>query len=101
MKIMNAYLSADDLSFKANASQSPMALLDLHNTYDARYAVDRNTATCMRTDDIGTNSVHKTMWWKVDLGEVYSIYSITILFKTYENKGMNTLNVIVCKNSET
>lgn len=51
--------------------------------YDARYAVDGNTATCMRTKDIGVNSPEKTVWWKVDLGGVYNIYSINILFKYY------------------
>lgn len=98
---MNAYLSADDLSFKSNASQSPIVFPDLHNMYEANHALDRNSCTCMRTADIGTNAIEKTTWWKVDLGEVYSIYSITILFKTYKNEGMNTLNVIGCKNSET
>lgn len=36
--------------------------------YVASNAVDRNTATCMRTNGIGRTSNDKTMWWKVDLG---------------------------------
>ncbi|XP_052694707.1 multiple epidermal growth factor-like domains protein 6 [Crassostrea angulata] len=73
----------DDLSFKANASQSPL-VLDLRNEYEANRALDRNKATCMRTADIGTRALHKTTWWKVDLGGVYSIYDINIVFKNYE-----------------
>lgn len=56
--------------------------------YYASYAVDRNSATCMRTYEIGPNSPDKTTWWKVDLGEVYSIYSIDIMFKNYDGFGM-------------
>lgn len=39
----------------------------------------------MRTKEIGSNSPDKTVWWKVDLGQNYSIYSINILFKDYDN----------------
>lgn len=42
----------------------------------------------MRTRDIGKTSDYKTVWWKVDLGDVYSIYSVSILFKNYDNSGM-------------
>lgn len=55
--------------------------------YVAGNALDRNSLTCMRTVDIGTRSPHKTMWWKVDLGGVYSIYSVNILFKNYDGLG--------------
>lgn len=51
---------------------------------DANNAIDRNITTCSRTNDIGGTSVYKTVWWKVDLGGVYSIYSISILFKKYD-----------------
>lgn len=34
---------------------------------------------------IGSNSPYKTVWWKVDLGGVYSIYSINVLFKNYDD----------------
>lgn len=56
--------------------------------YGAEYAVDRNPSTCMRTNDISANSKIKITWWKVDLGEVYSIHSINIQFKEYPNDGM-------------
>lgn len=55
--------------------------------YGAGNAVDRNTTTCMRTKEIGRNSVDKKMWWKVDFGGVYSIYRISILFKNYDGLG--------------
>lgn len=54
----------------------------------ASSAVDRNTTTCMRTLPIGKNNPNKTVWWKVDLGGVYNIQSITMLFKNYDNHGM-------------
>lgn len=38
--------------------------------YSARNAVDRNPSTCMRTNNVGPNSPDKTVWWKVDLGEM-------------------------------
>nr|XP_034321045.1 protein draper isoform X1 [Crassostrea gigas] len=38
----------------------------------------------MRTNLIGSNGIDKTVMWKVDLGGVYSIYSVNILFKNYE-----------------
>lgn len=84
MKCMHL-LFTDDLSFKAVASQKPTVI---GQDYVASKAIDRNTATCMRTDSIGENSPYKSMWWKVDLGAVYSIYSIHILFKNYYGYGM-------------
>lgn len=80
-------LSTDDLSFNAVASQSRIFPGPSH-MYEANNALDRNTATCMRTDQTGDNSVQKTTWWKVDLGGNYTIYSISILFKNYDNLGM-------------
>lgn len=76
---MNAYLFADDLSYKAVASQSTIAT-GPSNLYAASNAVDRNTTSCMRTDEIGKTAPAKTVWWKVDLGRVYNIYSINIQF---------------------
>lgn len=89
---LNIYLYiylTDKISFNKVATQS-----HTHKGvgYSAQNAVDRNTNTCMRTRDIGINSIDKTVWWKVDLGEVYSIYSITILFKNYEDFCMLFLN---------
>lgn len=80
----------DDLSFQAFASQSLVfpSPSSLYYLYKASNAVDRYTATCMRADDIGTNSKHKSTWWKVDLGGLHNIYSIQILFKAYEGFGM-------------
>lgn len=42
----------------------------------------------MRTNKIGPIFPDKTVWWKVDLGGVYNIYSVTILFKDYNGYGM-------------
>lgn len=77
--------STDDLSFKKVATQS---LTSIGLFYDAHNAVDRDITTCMRTPDIGINSIDKTVWWKVDLSGVYSIYSVTILFKNYDSFGL-------------
>lgn len=81
------FIFIDDLSFKRFADQSKTADGFL---YYARNAVDRNISTCMRTVDIGQTvmNIYNSMWWKVDLGGMYSIYSINILFKSYEKKGM-------------
>nr|XP_022311272.1 multiple epidermal growth factor-like domains protein 11 [Crassostrea virginica] len=76
----------DDLSKNKVATQSstyPHGSND-PNTYVAGNAVDRDITTCMRTEEIGQNSPYKTVWWKVDLGEVYNIYSVNILFKNYD-----------------
>lgn len=97
MKISNAYLFAENLSLKKNASQSRIITLDSLNQYRAINAVDGNTGTCMRTNDIGTNALHKATWWKVDLGGVYNIYDVNVLFKNYESLGTY---VMVCRNCE-
>lgn len=90
----------EDLSFQAFASQSPVFPTppSLSHLYKASQAVDRNTTTCMRTEQIGPQSPLKSIWWKVDLGGVYNIFSINILFKEYENFGTC---VIAIKSSET
>lgn len=83
--------STDDLSFQALASQSPMfPSSSSYHLYEASNAIDRNTATCMRTDGIGIgpSAPSKNTWWKVDLGFMYNIYSIDILFKDYGHLGM-------------
>lgn len=51
--------------------------------YAARNAVDGNTKTCSNAQQIGLGSPWKDVWWKVDLGGVYSIYNITLQFKTH------------------
>nr|XP_022311210.1 uncharacterized protein LOC111116507 [Crassostrea virginica] len=76
-------LAYDDLSYKKNASQSKTYPGKM---YGAENAVDGNTATCMRTEAIGQGEQvpDKTVWWKVDLGGVYNIHSVNILFKNYD-----------------
>lgn len=74
--------SYNDLSYDKIATQSRTYAGS--SNYAARFAVDRITLTCMRAQEIGLSSPEKTVWWKVDLGGVYSIYSIAILFKNYE-----------------
>lgn len=56
------------------------------------------TATCMQTDTIGVGSnFHvKTVWWKVDLGAVYSIHSINIQFRNYNGYGLCFFTIYVC-----
>ena len=58
------------------------------DAYRAGNAVDREITTCTRTNIIGETSPDKTVWWMVDLGGVYNIYSVNILFKNYDGYGM-------------
>lgn len=52
-------------------------------------AVDGNMSTCMRTDDIGITTAYDSItWWYVDLGEIYNVYNIRILFKDYPGETM-------------
>ena len=79
----------DDLSKNKVASQSTTSL-GSNDDFIASKAVDRDITTCMRAEVIGTTSAYtyKTIWWKVDLGGVYSIYSVNILFKNYDGFGI-------------
>lgn len=78
-------LLLDDISYNKVATQSHTYT---GGVYEARFAVDRNTATCMRTKPIGQYQYpYRTVWWKVNLGRVYNIYSINILFKNYDGSG--------------
>lgn len=79
--------SIDDLSINKRATQLNTRLQTDINT-DAVSAVDGDTDTCMMTNDIGKNSPNKWVWWKVDLGGVYSIHSIDILFRNYDGHGV-------------
>lgn len=64
--------------------------------YDASDAVDGHTETFMRTEPIGLTSFpYKTVWYKVDLGKVYSIYSINTQFKKYIIHMQLTYNVLI------
>ncbi|XP_078328155.1 uncharacterized protein LOC144623566 [Crassostrea virginica] len=79
-------LGYDDLSKNKVATQSETYAApgsDVHK-YVAGNALDRDITTCMRTDAIGLTSPDKTVWWRVDLGGVYNIYSVNIQFKKYE-----------------
>lgn len=77
----NIFLSLENLSFQKTATQSHTFT---GPSYNASNAVDGNMATCMRTYPIGRNSPDKTVWWKVDLGGVSNIYSISIFFRNYD-----------------
>ena len=79
----------DDLSKNKVATQSKTYLI---SKYRAEQAVDRDITTCMRTEQIGGTSPYKTVWWKVDLGDVYNIYSVNLLFKNYAEYGILKLN---------
>ena len=59
-----------------------------YDLYKAGNAVDRDITTCTRTGPIGATSDEKMMWWKVDLGGVYNIYSVNILFRNYDGYGI-------------
>ena len=80
-------MRTDDLSKNKHATQSK-TYLSPTNAYIAENVVDRDVTTCMRTEPIGVNSPDKTVWWKVDLGGVYNIYSVNILFKNYNGEGI-------------
>ena len=84
---MDICLPTVDLSYTKNATQSTIAPSST-NAFSAAKAVDRDMTTCMRTNDIGRTSPDKSMWWKVDLGLVYTIHSVSIMFKNYIDKGV-------------
>ena len=79
----------DDLSKQKFATQST-TVLGPDDLYKAGNAVDRDITTCMRTKEIGQREQikDKKLWWKVDLGGVYNIYSVNILFRNYEGQGI-------------
>ena len=83
---MFGYICSDDLSKNQVATQSTTAPGPTY-AFVAGNAVDRNITTCTRAIEIGKNSPKKTVWWKVDLGGVYNIYSVNILFKNYPGYG--------------
>ena len=82
----NLFILTDDLSKQKHATQST-TFPGTYDLYKAGNAVDRNLATCMRTSNIGPTSPDKTVWWMVDLGGVFTIYSVNILFKNYDGFG--------------
>lgn len=80
-----SYHLKEDISYQKVATQSHTST---SVNSEARNAVDGNIKTCMKTEDIGLTSKHRTVWWKVDLGEVNNIYSIHIQFKNYDGHRM-------------
>lgn len=77
-------LAYDDLSYGKKAIQTDRFKGYQVPAFSAQNALDRNVTTCTRTAIIGNTSPDKNVSWQVDLGGVYNIYSITILFKEYE-----------------
>jgi hypothetical protein len=77
------FLLLDDLSKDKDAIQSKTRLCSPTSQCLAKNAVDRIYSTCMNADAFGILTPYKTMWWSVDLGAVYSIYSINVVFKDY------------------
>ena len=77
----------DDLSQDKLTTQSATAMSP-SNAFTAGNAVDRDIKTCMRTEGIGLTSKYKSEWWKVDLGGIYNIYNVNILFKNYSGFGI-------------
>lgn len=82
IKTITYYFAIDELSYKKLASQSSTEIGLYH---EADNAVDGKTTTCMRAIPTGISSsnICNTVWWKVDLGGLYSIYSVDIIFKDY------------------
>lgn len=76
-------LFLDDLSKGQYTEQSKTRPCVPTSDCAANNAVDRNVGSCVRTEAFGINSQDKTMWWFVNLGNIYSIYSVRILFKDY------------------
>lgn len=82
-KLNTFVIFLDDLSTGQKTEQSPNYKCIPSSKCAANNAVDKIFSTCMRTDTVGANSQNKAVWWFVDLGNTYSIYSVRILFKDY------------------
>lgn len=82
IKTITYYFAIDELSYKKVAYQSSTEIGLYH---EADNAVDGKTTTCMRAQPIGSSYSYpdQIVWWKVDLGGLYSIYSVDIIFKNY------------------
>lgn len=53
----------------------------------------------MRTEDIGIRSNNdKKTWWYVDLGGVYNVYTISILFRDYPGESKYVCPFVVTVN---
>ncbi|XP_062621291.1 multiple epidermal growth factor-like domains protein 10, partial [Saccostrea cucullata] len=80
-----------NLSEGKNSTQSTTWLCSPKNCYlyAANNAVDGDISTCMRPQSIGSSYPIKIVWWRVDLGDTKSIYSIRIQFKYYGQQYYN------------
>lgn len=87
LKHISYFHYKDDLSNGKSSIQSH-TYTGSKDLYGAKNAVDENTNTCMRTEAIGRSNPDKTVWLKVDLGGVFNIYSINVLFKNYDFNGI-------------
>ena len=81
------HIFEEDLSWNKDVEQSSTYSNVNYDLYKAGNAVDRDITTCTRTGPIGLASPNQTVWWKVDLGGVYNIYSVKIVFKNYPDYG--------------
>lgn len=87
--VFYTFLSKDEISYKSGvATQSHTFEASPIETYVASNAVDRNPATCMRSLAIGLTTEIQTVWWKLDLGDVFNIYSVSIWFRNDAIYGM-------------
>ncbi|XP_034321052.2 uncharacterized protein [Magallana gigas] len=82
--VLSSVFTYDDLSYNKTASQSTRVAWPFSDVSNAKNAVDRNALSCTKAQYIGLNSPDKTLWWKVDLGGMYNIYSVNIIFKNYK-----------------
>ncbi|XP_062597994.1 uncharacterized protein LOC134259428 [Saccostrea cucullata] len=76
----------DDLSYLKNTSLTPTwSCLSIQQCkfFAATNALDSNKSTCARAGMIGHFTPDKEVTWYVDLGVIYSVYSISIQFKDY------------------
>ncbi|XP_061170724.1 protein draper-like [Saccostrea echinata] len=74
-----------DLAHGKTSYQTLSAPLDPQDPtrFISSNAVDRDPSSCTRNYEIGRTSPHTSVLWRVNLGDIYSIYSIRILFKDY------------------
>ncbi|XP_061170695.1 uncharacterized protein LOC133180136 [Saccostrea echinata] len=72
-----------DLSAGKNAFQGPAYVSVWPQFHAAVNAVDRNNNSCTTTRKIGSATPYRESWWMVDLGDIYSVFRIRILFKDY------------------
>ncbi|XP_062573664.1 platelet endothelial aggregation receptor 1-like isoform X2 [Saccostrea cucullata] len=78
----------DHLSFNKTTEHSQnynnCYLAKYCDIYHSRNAVDRNNDTCTRTRPIEPSNWSNQTWWYVDLGGIYNVYKVNIIFRLYE-----------------